>query len=175
MIQFNDLRISQDGKYLIIDAQVKELDYYTNVYIDSIQFDVNTTSGTPSSKAVAVYTSESENKKQVSISYDIDTLQDSLFFVYVTTKGTPSSDTPCGMKDTMVIGVTYYQLPIYSLVMKQLNFCGCNPPDDFINFYLQLNAFEYALKVANYTRASELWEKFFKDTPVITTNCGCNG
>jgi hypothetical protein len=39
MIQFNDLKITSDGKTLIIDVSVKDLDYYTNVFLDSIIID----------------------------------------------------------------------------------------------------------------------------------------
>ena len=39
MIQFNTLKITQDGKNLIINASVKNLSYYTNVLIGSIIID----------------------------------------------------------------------------------------------------------------------------------------
>ena len=39
MVQFNELRITPDNKELIIDVSVKDLDIYTNVYLDYIMID----------------------------------------------------------------------------------------------------------------------------------------
>ena len=36
MVQFNELRITPDNRELIIDVSVKDLDIYTNVYLDYI-------------------------------------------------------------------------------------------------------------------------------------------
>ena len=54
MIQFNTLKITQDGKNLIINASVKNLEYYTNVLIGSIVIDNQDTYSTrgPSSNPV---------------------------------------------------------------------------------------------------------------------------
>lgn len=43
MIDFKELRITSDGKKLIIDASVKDLNYYTNVFIDAIIIDTQDT------------------------------------------------------------------------------------------------------------------------------------
>lgn len=53
MVQFNELRITPDSKYLIIDASVKDESYYNNITIDSIAIDNQDTylSSGPSSKA----------------------------------------------------------------------------------------------------------------------------
>ena len=54
MVQFNELRITPDGQKLIIDVSVKDLEYYTNVYLDTVQIDTQDSfveSG-PSSKVV---------------------------------------------------------------------------------------------------------------------------
>ena len=57
MIQFNELRITPDGKKLVIDASVKDLNYYNNVYIDAVIVDTQNTyvSSGPSSKPVFYY------------------------------------------------------------------------------------------------------------------------
>lgn len=53
MVQFNELRITPDSKYLVIDASVKDEPYYDNVAIDSIAIDTQDTyiNSGPSSKA----------------------------------------------------------------------------------------------------------------------------
>lgn len=54
MVIFRELRITPDGKKLIIDASVKNLSYYTNVFLDAIIIDSQDTyvAGQPSSKPI---------------------------------------------------------------------------------------------------------------------------
>lgn len=57
MLEFQELRITPDGKHLIVDVIVKEEDYYAGVYIDSIIIDTQDTytqSG-PSTKPLIEY------------------------------------------------------------------------------------------------------------------------
>lgn len=60
MLQFNELRITPDNKYLIIDVSVKNEIYYKKVVIDSIVIDTQDTyvSNGPSSKPIYIYTNE---------------------------------------------------------------------------------------------------------------------
>ncbi len=61
MIIVNECRVSQDGKYLTIEAAVDNLSYYDTVYIDSVYIDTNETyisTGQPSEKAIYKYTFE---------------------------------------------------------------------------------------------------------------------
>lgn len=207
MVQFNELRITPDGKHLIVDVQVEPLSYYDNVYIDSIHIDTQKTfvETGPSSQTVytymapedvlsEVYTEEcgcrvkdessSENVyidenglKHLRQIIDIDGISDNLFFVWVITKGTPSADTPCGMKETMVLGTVYNEYPIYTQTMKYLNAIdGCNPPKEFIDFILRTEALDLSLKTGNYLKAIEYWDKLFtKKLPNFNNTCGCNG
>lgn len=43
MITFQELRVTPDGKKLIIDASVKDLQYYNDVYIDAVIIDTQDT------------------------------------------------------------------------------------------------------------------------------------
>ena len=38
MLQWNELRITPDGRYLIIDVEVQNLNFYDNIYIESLYF-----------------------------------------------------------------------------------------------------------------------------------------
>lgn len=61
MVTFNDLRITEDGKQLIIDVQVDSLSWYNNIYIESIHIDTDktyTSDNAPSEKAYEAYTAE---------------------------------------------------------------------------------------------------------------------
>lgn len=54
MIRFNELRITKDGKHLIIDVSVRSQPYYNDVYLDSISIDTQDTykDGGPSSSII---------------------------------------------------------------------------------------------------------------------------
>lgn len=58
MIRFNELRISSDGKYLIIDASVDSQDFYNDILLDSVVIDTQDTYilNGPSSNPVYTYT-----------------------------------------------------------------------------------------------------------------------
>lgn len=183
MIQFNNLKITSDGKSLIVDAAVKDLEYYTDVYIDSVLIDTQDTfvdSG-PSSKAI-IKTIEGDNKSislELGIEDLISNLNENLFFVYIKTKGTPAADTPCGMDNSITLGVTFNFYPKYQYgfnFIKELS-NTCIIPKNFINFILQYKAFELAVKTGNYTEAIKYWNKFFMNikSDVTTTNCNCYG
>ena len=45
MIKFNELKIEDCNKSLIIDASVIDLPYYTDIYIESVTIDVNGSDG----------------------------------------------------------------------------------------------------------------------------------
>ena len=39
MIVFNNIKITQDNKYLIIDAEIEDSTYYKDMYIDQVVID----------------------------------------------------------------------------------------------------------------------------------------
>ena len=43
MLNFNELRITQDGKYLIIDASISNQDFYDNIILDRVIIDTQDT------------------------------------------------------------------------------------------------------------------------------------
>lgn len=205
MINFNELRVTPDGRYLVIDVQVQNLDYYKEVYLDSIHIDTQQTfiETGPSNKPIysyivpdneqLIYTQEcncqvvTEQNEDVLLDefgtkhirqfIDIDSIGNNIFFVWVVTKGNPTEDTPCGMKDAITLGVVYNKLPIYNISMKYINSIeGCDIPREFMDFIFRKKAFEVCLEVGNYNQAIKYWNKFFtgiKESQV--SNCNCYG
>lgn len=72
MIVFNECRIDSEGKYLIVEASVENLDYFKNVFIESIAIDTQDTfvDGRPSNKAV--YTNTFDNTQYKKTYSEID-------------------------------------------------------------------------------------------------------
>ena len=60
MIIFNNISISQDDKYLIIDAEIEDNVYYKDMYIDSVVIDNQDTyiQNGPSNNPIYVYKAE---------------------------------------------------------------------------------------------------------------------
>ena len=144
MVQFNELKITPDGQRLIIDVSIKDLEYYTNVYLDTIQIDTQDTfveSG-PSSEVVYTKVIEGDTKLvrlELGTGDLLPTLSDNLFFVYVRIKGTPAANTPCGMDNIITLGVVSNLYPLYQHAfsyIKELN-DTCSIPKNFINYILQ--------------------------------------
>ena len=184
MVQFNELRITPDGQRLIIDVSVKDLEYYTNVYLDDVLIDTQDTfveSG-PSSKVVyrgSIMGDSKSIRLELGTGNLLPTLNDNLFFVYVRTKGAPAANTPCGMDNITTLGVVSNLYPLYQYTFSYIKELSntCSIPKNFINYILQYKAFELAIKTGHYTEAIRYWKKFFmgiKDS-VITSNCGCYG
>lgn len=196
MIQFNKLKITQDGKNLIINASVKNLSYYTNVLIGSIAIDNQDTysASGPSSNPIYKHSFASKdlvtNKniaglKNISITISAKELLDNngdlnndILYVYLIAVGTPSADTPCGMDNVNTLGVALNLRPIYNNginYIKQVE-STCEIPKDFIDFILRYKALDLALKTENYIQANKYWNKFFKNNNVVSLNtnsCGC--
>lgn len=87
----------------------------------------------------------------------------SLFFVYIKTKGNPTSDTPCGQDNVWTMGVTCNLYPIYYswiCVMKELN-NECEVPKHFVNQYLKYIALITSIKTGHYNKAIEIWTRWF--------------
>ena len=187
MVTFQELRITPDGQKLIIDVSVKDLEYYTNVYLDTIQIDTQDTfveSG-PSSKVVYTKVIGGDTKSvrlELGTGDLLPTLNDNLFFVYVRTKGTPSMDTPCGMDNSITLGTVLNKYPIYSGIMqyvKEVN-NDCTMPKNFIDKYLRFQAFEISVITGHYTEAIKYYNKFIKGigntgNTSNSISCGCYG
>jgi hypothetical protein len=185
MIQINTLKIAPDGKSLIVNAAVKDLSYYENVYIGSLKIDDQDSFSEFGPSSNPIWQDSYEKKKTVDITIDIaafdpkkTSLNEDILYCWFEATGTPSSDTPCGMDNTYTLGIAINLRPIYNKGMaffKEME-NNCSMPKEFINFILEYKALDLALKTENYIQANKYWNKFFKGTKVtsIKTGCGCS-
>ena len=180
MIEFNELKISTDNQCMIIDVSVKNISIYDNVYLDSIIIDNQDTftNNGPSSNPVysLIVEGDSKNFRIVLGNTDLD-IQNNMFFVYISTKGTPSPDTPCSMDNNISVGILYNKYLLYKLFMNSVKEVEseCNIPKNFINNILRLKALELCLSTGNYIQAIKYWNKFFKNNKYDLNTNICNG
>lgn len=183
MVDFTDLKVL-NGK-LYISAKIKELDYYSDLTIDSVSIDTQDTfvSTGISSNPIFEYTPISD-VTEVTLELNSTALRGidvdkTLFFVYVKTKGNFASDTPCGLDNPITLGITYSKCPIYNEIIGYVKEVenDCNLPRTFINKILQLEALKFSILTGHYTQAIKYYNKFYKDLKVTSINnsCGCHG
>lgn len=180
MINFNKLEIKNNT--IIIDVSVKDESYYKDIYIDGILIDTQDTciNSGPSEKAISVYKDQEnlKNKHLELTSPVIQNVNSDLFFIYVKVKGTPSSDTPCGM-DNSITGKALFNIqPIYKNIMNYVKELSntCKVPYNLVDKSLQLKMLNICLQIGNNIEAADIWKKYFMDN--ITNepiNCNCNG
>ncbi len=183
MIEFNKLLITPYNKAIYIDVSVLDMPYFKNVYIDKIIIDTQDTFNNNGPSSTPVYTYQVDgNIKNIQLTVnDTDILTSSMtgtmFFVYVITKGTPSSDVPCGLDNNSTLGVVVDTYHIYKRGLKfiQEAFDNCNIPQYFINFILQYKAFQMCLKTRDFPMAIMYWKKFWSDIVKHPNKCTCHG
>lgn len=182
MLQINQLNISPDKKNLVVDVQVQDLNYFKNVYIDSIYIDTQKTFRQTGPSVTPFYQIDCKEEGELKTKHyrgfiPVDSVSDNLFFVWIIADGEYSEDTPCGMKDFSALGVAYDKYPMYLEGMKFIKEIeGCNPPLDFIDYILRNKAFELSLNTGNYETAINYWNSFFNEKEkTVKHTCGCYG
>lgn len=204
MIIFDQLRISDDGKRLYINAHVNTADYFKDIYIDSIVIQTadkvsETDPGLPTSDYVYIKKAE-ENAKELNLVLEASDLSKSwesdpnaiafgrgdmsktLFFVYIKCKGLPGYCTPCRLDEETTLGVVFDENVLHQKVMDYTQELveACSVPSEFINFILLWNAFKAAVETEHYIPAIKFFNMLFDEvgkscqSRTIKT-CGCNG
>lgn len=197
MLHWNELRITPDNKYLIIDVSVDNDSYYDNIVLDSIVIDTQDTYvlNGPSSNPIYTFnvddshnelhyqTYVNEEGRHIRLTLNHQnlntTLDGNMFFVYAIATGTPAPDTPCGFDSNQIMGTVVNLYPIYQNIMcyiKKLN-NKCEVPKEFIDMILRLKSVELCVRTGNYPQAIKYWNKFFstQNYKVPNYNCGCYG
>lgn len=204
MIVFDQLRISDDGKRMYINAHVNKAEYFKDIYIDSITIMTadkvsETDPATPTSDYI--YTKKvEENVKELNlvleasdlskswetdpkaISFNRRDMSKTLFFVYIKCKGVPEECTPCRLDEETTLGVMFDENMLHQRVMEYTKelVADCNIPTDFIDFILLWNAFKAAIETEHYITAIKFYNLLFDFVGKgykdrIVKTCGCHG
>lgn len=194
MIQFNNLEFLTSKK-LRVNAEVLDLDYYANVYIDSIVIDTEDTvcpSGPSENPPIVFHPSGTQLKSidQIIDVSDVVKVETKMLFVYVKCTGVPCPSTPCGMDGeySMKPVVDYKEIYKEGLVRAGcVGSCGCIGAEceidvAFANFALQYFRLTAALDNDDAGTAYDAWYNLMHKggTKRLSANqtlkpCGCNG
>lgn len=203
MIDITKCTIDPSGKKLIIEASVKDKEYYEDVYIHSITIDTEDTfhplgiSQEPiyfqifeSTINTAVYTEGSSepqlvkekvyNNKHISVELtpsilNLQNFNNNIFFVFVRATGIPSSDTPCGEDNIYTKAVAVNLAPIYERALMYVKELSnnCNIHKNFIDIVLKCKALDLAIKNGDNSMIADYWIKFFKNKNSYSVNNTC--
>lgn len=189
MIVFNNVRISQDDKYITIDAEIENNKYYENMYIDSVIIDNQDTFSPngPSNNPIYTYKAQPLNSDIYSrkvhleltkVDLNLATLEKNIFFIYIVAGGVPAPDTPCGYDNNTAVKVLVNTYPVYRNIMNYIKELGntCSVPYNLIDKSLQLKMLDISIQTGNNVETINIWKKYFIDN--ITNepiNCNCNG
>lgn len=201
MVIFDQLRISDDGKKMYINAHVNKASYFENISIDSVIImtadQALETSIEPSTEN-AIYTASYEGEiKEINlvltssdfmplrpkaVKFVTKDMSDTLFFVYIKCKGTPDICTPCTLDEEYTLGVVFDENLLYQRVMdytKELT-DNCCVHTGFIDFILLWNAFKAAIETEHYVAAIKFYNMLFGNSEVTGSTkyiggCGCHG
>lgn len=197
MIIFNECRIIEDGKCLIVEASINNMHYFDDCYIEEVWIDTDKTysaKGTPSENAKKIEF-EHDNVSVVSIEDNVKTVylnlrpknldladfNNNILFIYIKTKGYPKPDCPCGMDNEWHLCAAWNYKPIYDTLMSYIKELAdtCSIPKNFIDILLKLKAIQLALKSGHFTQAIELWQRWeIGSTFKLVSSkrkCGCHG
>lgn len=88
---------------------------------------------------------------------------DTMFFIWIKTKGIPTPDCPCGTDEEWTLGVCVSMYTIYRrfmCLMREL-LKDCEIPKYFIDLYLRWQAVKMCIENGHYTEAILYWKRFF--------------
>lgn len=204
MIHYNNLYITEDGKYLVIDVAIDEDSTYDDVYLYRIAIDTQDTYITngPSNNAKIIFLDEGDVEKpsmngigevknsgkdvkkvkhtKLTLSAkDLGVnLNKDMLFIYSTASGFILEDRPDAIKyitDT-ILNVVVNTYEVYKSIIPLIKEIGelCKDPISFIDRELQIKAVEYSIKNSNYLLAIKYWKKYFMDNTITSSSNKCN-
>lgn len=200
MVIIDQFRITDDGKYILLDAHVSEATDRTgkllfgNVFLDTIVIKTasSTVDAAPSfndetdyiyKKTFDEYSAEKETHLMISVlelhTYPKNNFSEDLFFLFIKTKGAADPCVPCRCDEQITEAVTFDETVLYQRVMnytKGLADDCNNPSKEFIDFILKWNAFKASVETEHWITAIKLFKEMFSGSHSFhVKKCGCHG
>jgi hypothetical protein len=177
MIQFNELRITPDANYLIIEAEIKSDSYFENVSLYCLQIiKVTDEKGNTepvledyfneSTKAIEIAKEEDKIKK---VRYklnagDLNNINFTDSFLKVVISSTGDATSPEGYANNDISSPVLNLYPFYVHTISNIKNLDttCYTNTALIDCILRFKALELALKTGDEHLAAQYWFKYFK-------------
>lgn len=179
MIQFNELRITPDANFLIIEAQVKVDSFFNNIGILSVSVNKVLNDTYEKENLISwVNTSDTEN---IIVPEEVETIENIIkkvrfiinkeqldtkltnefLEVVVETEGT--SNAPEGYANSIVYAPVVDLYPFYINTLCNIRMLDnlCSNSDELVDCILRFKALELAMKTGNKNLAAQYWFKYF--------------
>lgn len=196
MVQFDDLRISDDKQKALVECHIKDYAAYANMYIKSIKIEYykkRGVPGVPGEAAITMYenTLDDATVKQVATyitlasldkdTFGTDKFEGGLFYVTVECDGTLGASAAlldCGEDSKIDIGLIADWGVLYSRGMKFITSMvnNCNPcvvPDNLEHFIILWNGFKLAATACDYPLVDKLWSRIVYGDGTVSGGSGC--
>mgnify|MGYP003571396026 CR=1 FL=1 len=189
MIIYDQLRISDDGQKLYINAHVNGAEEFQDTTIEELYICLGsqvyeTLTIDPESNGY-IYKKDYEDVKEINEVIEINdespisSFSKDLFFVYVKCANVPGGSCCYTMVGNYVLGVVFDESLLYQKVMQFTKSMAddCKIPVGFTDFILLWNAFKAAVETEHFVPAIKFYNMLFDETNGHQTPkpCGCNG
>ena len=196
MIVYDQLRVSDDGKQLFIDAHVSLASCFDEVTIQSLYICLGsqvyeTLTIDPESNGYIYKKEYGSDVREIhecisigddSLIYNKTSFSKDLFFVYVGCNTVPEGCTCFTSVGKYVLGVTFDENLLYQKVMQFTKSLAddCQIPVAFTDFILLWNAFKASVETEHYIPAVKYYNMLFDRSNNIASYetskpCGCHG
>lgn len=170
MIKYNILKI--EGNNLIIDFEVEDKPYYSNISIEGVRVDTPLTYGTDK----PYFIQNEDNVTKYKIEVPISNVKKELLIITPQVHVVLPPDTPCGA-DVIDMAAVYDRNVLLDKGLGYLKELGdtCEISKGFVDFILKSYALDMTITTCNYSMAIKYWKMLTRIKGTTLTGCGCNG
>lgn len=170
MIKYNTLKI--EGNNLIIDFEVEDKPYYSNVSIGGVRVDTPLTYGTDT----PYYIYDEDDVTRYEAEIFIPDVKKELLIITPQVHVALPPDTPCGA-DVIDMAAVYDRNVLLDKGLGYLKELGdtCEIPRGFVDFILKRYALDMVIATCNYSMAIKYWKMLTRIKGTTIKGCGCNG
>lgn len=170
MIKYNTLKI--EGNNLIIDFEVEDKPYYSNVSIEGVRVDTPLTYGTDT----PYYIYDKDDVTRYETEIFIPDVKKELLIITPQVYVALPPDTPCGA-DIIDMAAVYDRNVLLDKGLGYLKELGdtCEISRGFVDFILKRHALDMAIATCNYSMAIKYWKMLTMVKGTTIKGCGCHG
>lgn len=170
MIKYNTLKI--EGNNLIIDFEVEDKPYYSNVSIEGVRVDTPLTYGTDT----PYYIYDEDDVTRYEAEIFIPNVKKELLIITPQVHVALPPDTPCGA-DIIDMAAVYDRNVLLDKGIGYLKELGdtCEISRGFVDFILKRHALDMAIATCNYSMAIKYWKMLTIIKGTAIKGCGCHG